>query len=99
VTKAVGTAGWLNPEDTVYENISKIPVEEGVSAGIRWRSLTDRLVPTFEEHIVRKELGYKLSEWANLPVWEKAFEVAVSRTERAINAHEEEARARSLKSK
>jgi hypothetical protein len=89
----------LNPEDTVYENISKIPVDGGISAGIRWRSLTDRLVPTFEEHMVRKECGYNLRQWRALPVWEKAFEVAVSRTERAINAHEEEARAKSLKSK
>jgi hypothetical protein len=96
VTKRANTA--LSPDDYVYDNIIDVPVDSGVSAGIRWRSFAG-LVPTFEEQMVRVECGYKLEEWADMPAWDKAIEIATSRIRRAIEAHETQAQSDAMDSK
>jgi len=90
----------LHPEDAVFLDVANFELPPGPSAGIRWRSLTRELVPVFEEHMVRKESGYTLMEWhQQLTHDERALEIAISRTKRAIEAFEAEAQSEAMESK
>ena len=99
VTKMVGTAGALDPADAVYEDLVNIPIFSGISAGIRLKTLIFGLVPVYEEHAARKSEGYKLKEWYELSSFERAFAVAVFRTEKAIESHQNDAEIAEMKKK
>ena len=95
----VGTAGFLDPADAVFEDLLNIPITSGISAGIRLRTLTFGLVPVYEEHAARKSEGYNVKEWYELSPFERAFTVAIFRIEKAIEAHQSEAEIESIKNK
>jgi len=51
------------------------------------------MVPLFEEHAVRIEHKYTVDEWYALDPMERAFHVALWRTDRSIKAHQASAEA------
>jgi len=55
------------------------------------RILLPGMISFHEEHLVRKQCGYKLREWYELEPTERAFEVATGRLESLINRHVSEA--------
>lgn len=89
----------LNPEDAVFDNIINIPADTGASAGIRVRSLGSGLVPVYEEHFTRRFCNYNLDEWKDLGWETKAFEVAMSRIDNAVQTHQAEAEVAAIKTK
>lgn len=97
--KVSNTAGIFNPEDAVFDNIINISADSGPSAGIRVRSLGSGLVPVYEEHYTRRSCNYSLNEWENLNWETKAFEVAMSRIDNAVQIHQAEAEAAAIKTK
>lgn len=86
VRKAVGTVGWQNPGDQVYEDI--LDVEGGLfeSNGIAVIGLLPGMVPPFEEHSARRKAGYSIPEWRALDYMDRAIEVASQRIENKVEA-------------
>jgi len=95
----VGSAGTLDPTDAVYEDLINIPIASGISAGIRLKTFLYGLVPIYEEHAARKSEGYNLQEWYELSSFDRVFSVAVFRTEKAIEAHQNDAEIAEMKKK
>ncbi len=95
----VGTAGALNIADAVFEDLVNIPISSGISAGIRLKQLVHGLVPVYEEHAARKSEGYDIKEWYELTPFDRAFSVAMFRTEKAIEAHQNDAEIAEMKNK
>jgi len=86
--------GVTKSEGGVNFDVSELePDKTGAPTGIRWRSLGTGLVPIFEEHLVRKDNDYTIEEWYALDPMERAIDVAVFRTNRAIKAHQASAEA------
>lgn len=75
VTKSVGTAGSLDPGNTVYINILDVDVD-GSNYGIRMVGNIPGICPPYEEHSARKASGYKIPEWRGLDPMDRAMEVA-----------------------
>lgn len=75
----------------VDENITRIELDHGVSAGIRLGSLGPDMVPMFEEHIARLERGISLDAWYALPPMERAMVIAVRRLDNAMKNLQTEA--------
>ena len=55
------------------------------------RILLPGMISFHEEHLVRIQGGYKLSEWHELEPSERALEVAIRRLEALVNRHVMEA--------
>jgi len=90
VTKRVGE---------LDENITRIELENGISAGIRWRSLGREMVPIFEEHLARDEKGIRMKEWYAMEPMERAIIIAVRRITNAAKNHQTEAEIKANKRK
>lgn len=73
------------------EVVTRIDIDIGVSTGIRWGSLSQDMVPIFEEHIARLERGYKINEWLEMDPMERAMVVAVRRIDNAMKNIQAEA--------
>ena len=80
-------------------NITGVELENGVNAGIRWRSLGPDMVPIFEEHSARDEKGITMKEWYALEPMERAIIVAVRRITNATSNHQTEAEIKANKAK
>lgn len=74
VTKQVGE---------LQESVTRIELNNAVSAGISWGMIGTDMVPIFEEHIARLERGYRLEEWYELSPMERALVVAIRRVDNA----------------
>jgi hypothetical protein len=88
VTKRVGE---------IDESVTRIELNETVSAGIKWRKLDTGMVPIFEEHTVRMERGYSLEAWYSLNPMERAIVVAQKRLENSMKNLQSEAEAKHAK--
>jgi hypothetical protein len=82
VTKKVGD---------LQENITRIELDNGVSAGIRWKSLGADMVPLFEEYLAREEKGIDMKAWYDMEPMERAIVIAVRRIGNAAKNHQAEA--------
>jgi hypothetical protein len=82
VTKRVGD---------LDQSITRIELEHGVNAGIRWRSLGADMVPIFEEHMARDEKGISMKDWYTMEPMERAIVIAVRRISNAAKNHQAEA--------
>ena len=71
--------------------ITGIPLEHGVNAGIRLRSMGADLIPLYEEHEARLERGIPLDAWGAMSVDEQALLVATRRIRLAISNLQSEA--------
>lgn len=88
VTKRVGE---------LETNITRIELEHGVSAGIRWRSLGRDMVPIFEEHMARDEKGIRMKDWYAMEPMERAMVIAVRRISNAAKNQQAEAEIKDAK--
>lgn len=86
VRKAIGSAGYINPEDQVYVDILEVESPSGNIAGIVSVGTIPGLVPFFEEHIARRKAGYTLPQWRELDWIDRAIEVAMLRVEAKIES-------------
>lgn len=75
----------------VDENITRLELENGVSAGIRWGCLGADMVPIFEEQAARIENHYKMDDWFSLDEMERAMIIAVRRIDIAAKNQQAEA--------
>lgn len=75
-------------------SVVRAELEYGVSAGIRLRSLSQGLVPIFEEHQARLERGIDLDTWGRMDCTEKALIIAVRRVHVAMQNQQSEAEIR-----
>ena len=73
------------------ESVTRIELDNGISAGIRLGSLGADMVPTFEEHSARLERGISVKDWYAMEPMERAFVVAIRRIENAMKNHQAEA--------
>ena len=94
------------PEPKTFLAVSKdgapietVPLESQVYTGIGYRAYGKDVVTPFEEHLVRRSLRFTIEEWDKIPILHKALEVALSRAQRMIKGHEEEAISRHMKRK
>ena len=83
----------------LQENITRVELEHGINAGIRWRTLGRDMVPIFEEHSAREEKGYSMKEWYALEPMERAIVIAVRRIDNAAKNHQAEAEIKASKAK
>lgn len=90
VTKIVGQ---------VPENITRVELDGGVSAGIRWQSLSPELVPIYEEQAARLEKNISLEAWGNMSPVEKAIVIAVRRIDNAAKNLHAEAESKAVKNR
>jgi hypothetical protein len=60
--------------------------------GLTARVLLPGMISMHEEHLVRINAGYNLSEWSAMDPLERAFEVALRRLEGVLNRHISEAK-------
>lgn len=90
VTKQIGD---------LRENITRIELDNAVSAGVLWGSLGADMVPLFEEHSARLERDYTLAEWYALDRMERALVVAHRRIDMASRNLQSEAEIRDAKRK
>lgn len=81
----------------VQENVTRIELDNGVSAGIYWRSIGVGMVPIFEEQAARLERNISLAEWASMPPMERALVIAVRRVDNAVKNLQTEAEVRASK--
>lgn len=75
----------------VEENITRIELEHGISAGIRMGSLGSDMVPLFDEHAARLSQKMSMNEWYAMDRMERAVVVAVWRIDQAMRNHQAEA--------
>ena len=81
----------------VQENITRVELEDGVNAGIYWRSLGEGFVPIYEEHLARLERNISMEAWYSMEAMERAMIIAVRRIENATKGHQSEAESKKLK--
>lgn len=81
----------------VQEDITRIELDNGVSAGIYWRSLGAGMVPIYEEHMARLERNISMENWYQMEPMERAMIVAIRRIDNASKGHQAEAEARKMK--
>ena len=79
--------------------MTRIELDDSVSAGIQWGSIGVGMVPMFEENSARLERNYTLEAWARLDATEKAMIVAVRRIGNAMQNLQTEAEIRASKRK
>lgn len=79
------------------ESITRIELDHGISAGIRWGAIGADMVPTFEEHATRLESRYEIEKWYALDPMERAIIVAVRRIDIAAKNQQSEAEIRESK--
>lgn len=70
---------------------TKVELEHGINPGLFMGIILNGLVPSFEEHTVRLERGFRLSEWEQISEEEKAIMIAQSRIYKAVHNLTEEA--------
>ena len=88
VTKTVGE---------VEVNVSNIEPEESVTTGVMWKSFGRKAVPVFEEHLARMEKGISVDTWLQMTGLERAFIIAMRRTQKAVENQQAEAETRKAK--
>lgn len=74
-------------------------LDEGVSAGVSLKALTQDMVPLHEEHEARLERGITLSNWSGMDMYEKALLIANRRIRIQIKNLQAEAEIRDAKRK
>lgn len=82
------------PVGEVQESITRIELDNGISAGIHWRVLGPDLVPIFEEHEARLERNIGLKDWYAMDSMERAMVIAVRRLQIATKNQQTEAEIR-----
>lgn len=90
VTKSIGYTD---------ESVTRIEIDAGVSAGIRWGSLSSEMVPIFEEQAARLERGFSQEAWLALDPIERALIIAIRRIDNAMKNIQAEAEIREAKKK
>lgn len=90
VTKQVGE---------IRETVTRIELDNAISAGVTWGSLGSDMVPLFEEHSARLERGYTLEQWYTLDRMERALVVAHRRVDMASKNLQSDAEIRDAKRK
>ena len=66
-------------------NITDLPVSQKDMLGIDVQQVPiPGMISMYEEHTVRTEIGYTISEWYNLNAFERATEVAIHRIKSSI---------------
>lgn len=86
--------GAVVEQDYSNTNVTEVELEHGISAGIRLRSLGNRMIPVFEEQQARLSNHFSLKEWDEIQHMEKAMIVAVMRVDNAIKNLQSEAEIR-----
>ena len=81
----------------VDESLTRIELDNGISAGIRLGSLGADMVPMFEEHSARLERNISIRDWYAMEPMERAMVVAIRRLDNAIKNHQEEAEIKAAK--
>lgn len=81
----------------VEESVTRIELDNAVSAGIRLGSLGDDMVPLFEEHAARLERGISMKDWYALEPLERAMVVAIRRLDNSMKNLQAEAEIRKAK--
>lgn len=81
----------------VDESVTRIELDNAVSAGIQLGSLGPDMVPLFEEHSARLERGIGLDAWYKMEPMERAMIVAQRRLENAMKNLQAEAEIRKAK--
>jgi hypothetical protein len=79
--------------------VTRVELDNAVSAGIQWGSIGVGMVPTFEENSARLERGYTLEVWSKLDGMEKAMIIAIRRIGNAMQNLQTEAEIRANKRK
>lgn len=90
VTKRVGE---------LQESVTRIEVDDVVSAGIMWGQIGPDVIPIFEEHSARLERGFTMKEWYDMPPMERALVVAVRRVDNASKNLQAEAEMKAARRK
>lgn len=90
VTKQIGE---------IRENVTRIELDNAVSAGVMWGALGSDMVPIFEEHTTRLERNYTLEQWYALDPMERALVVAHRRIDMAAKNLQSDAEIRDAKRK
>jgi hypothetical protein len=88
VTKRVGE---------VQENITRVELDNAVSAGIYWQRLGEGFVPIYEEQLSRLERNISMEAWYRMEPMERAMVIAVRRIENASKGHQSEAESAAIK--
>lgn len=81
------------------ENVTRIELDIGTHAGIRWGSLSGEMVPIFEEQAARLERNYTVQAWLDLDPMERALVIAIRRVDNAMKNIQAEAEMREAKRK
>lgn len=81
----------------MFESVTRIEIENGVSAGIFLRRIADDMVPIYEEHITRLERNISIADWYDMPETERALVIALRRVENALKNHQADAEIRQAK--
>ena len=79
--------------------MTRVELDNAISAGIQWGSIGAGMVPTFEENSARLERNYTLEAWSKLDGMEKAMIVAIRRIGNAMQNLQTEAEIRASKRK
>lgn len=79
--------------------ISMVEPENGVNAGIYYKSIAPGVVPTHEEHEARLERGLRLYDWQAMETFEKALLIANRRNRIAQGNLQADAEIRAAKQK
>ena len=83
----------------LQENITRLELDNGISAGIHWRALGADMVPIYEEHSARMERNIDINQWYAMEPMDRAMIVAVRRIDVASKNHQTEAEIRAAKKK
>lgn len=81
------------------QDIRDVELVSPINSHIGFRRWSTKLVPAYEEHAVRQNIGYTIEAWYKLSPNERAFEVAVSRLTQEIKAHQGDAEQKYMDSK
>ena len=83
----------------VDESLTRIELDNGISAGIRLGSLGMDMVPIFEEHSARLDRNINIRDWYAMDPMERAMVVAIKRLDTAMKNHQAEAEIKHAKAK
>lgn len=80
-------------------NVSRIELDEAVSAGISWRTLGPGMVSIYEENVARHEAGILIDDWMAMGRTDKAMTIAIRRIKIASENLNGEAQVKAAKRK
>jgi len=77
--------------------VTRVELEHAVSSGAELKVIGADMVPLYEEHTARLEIGCNLKQWEEMDVTEKALVIAQRRIKIALENIQAEAQIRQAK--